>query len=354
MAKIRKLQENGTTIYPVTDTKAIFSNGTRTKLNDELSAMNTNIDSKARTATVVVAASNSTQKSKDAADYVCDGTADQSEITSALSALQSTGGKIVFLEGTYSISSEFTISKNVVFEGMGDATSFSVSGSFARTSSAINVTFRDIKITANSISKYLYKGGGSDNVLLDNVTLTMTATGAHNLQTADTQAAFINSKSFTAVKSRITVGASSSIHTSSVVGCFAVAEIAASSDVSGSVNISDCRIDLNGQYGRIHIVRKYMHATNCNIFSQSDRDTSNCGVIGGLGNMISDSTINFGGTVSISNFDAPITDGHFVNTRLYAPKAKVYGSGGHGSRFVCCLLHNVSTLSSESSLNAEY
>lgn len=53
-----------------------------------------------RSTTVVVAASDSSAKSKDQADYVCDGTNDEVEIQAGITA--GAGGKIVLLEGNYS------------------------------------------------------------------------------------------------------------------------------------------------------------------------------------------------------------------------------------------------------------
>ena len=76
--------------------------------------------SKSRTATLVVAASDSSVKANTAADYVCDGTSDQTEINDAISALPAGGGKIVLLEGTYNINDKIIVSKaNVTIQGMG-------------------------------------------------------------------------------------------------------------------------------------------------------------------------------------------------------------------------------------------
>lgn len=69
-----------------------------------------------RSATIVIASKNGYSKSNTLADYVCDGIDDQTEIKNAIAALPSAGGKIVFMEGTYNISSEFTIDKNVVIK----------------------------------------------------------------------------------------------------------------------------------------------------------------------------------------------------------------------------------------------
>lgn len=54
-----------------------------------------------RTATLVVAANDSSAKSKAQADYVCDGTDDQVEIQAAIDALPAGGGTIALLEGTF-------------------------------------------------------------------------------------------------------------------------------------------------------------------------------------------------------------------------------------------------------------
>jgi parallel beta-helix repeat protein len=61
-------------------------------------------------ATVVVAASDSKQSSKDNADYVCDGTADEVEIENALADLATAGsGEVVLMEGTYDIDDTINI-----------------------------------------------------------------------------------------------------------------------------------------------------------------------------------------------------------------------------------------------------
>lgn len=76
-----------------------------------------------RSATYVIAASNSLYKSRVRADYVCDGTSDQMEINNAISALPSGGGKVVLMEGTYNISGSINVNKdNVTIEGMGNGT----------------------------------------------------------------------------------------------------------------------------------------------------------------------------------------------------------------------------------------
>lgn len=55
------------------------------------------------------------------ADYRCDGSNDTTMFQNAIDALPF-GGKIVVLEGTYTISSALTCNKNVIIEGMGNGT----------------------------------------------------------------------------------------------------------------------------------------------------------------------------------------------------------------------------------------
>lgn len=67
--------------------------------------------------------SSSTSKHMLTADYYCSGTNDQTVINNAISALPSTGGKIVLLEGTYNISGQINVNKpNVTICGMGNST----------------------------------------------------------------------------------------------------------------------------------------------------------------------------------------------------------------------------------------
>jgi hypothetical protein len=72
-----------------------------------------------RSATLVIAASDSSAKSKAQADYVCDGIDDQDEINAAITAISTTGGVIQLLEGNFSVSGEITGSRAVMIRGMG-------------------------------------------------------------------------------------------------------------------------------------------------------------------------------------------------------------------------------------------
>ncbi|MBA7580053.1 hypothetical protein ES708_21939 [subsurface metagenome] len=72
-----------------------------------------------RLATLVVAANNSTAKSKAQADYVCDGTNDHVEIQAALDALPATGGEVRLLEGTYNIEVSLVLDSYQTLRGCG-------------------------------------------------------------------------------------------------------------------------------------------------------------------------------------------------------------------------------------------
>ncbi|MFA7169266.1 MAG: hypothetical protein WC178_00205 [Candidatus Paceibacterota bacterium] len=70
-----------------------------------------------RSATFVVAASDSSELSKQQADYVCDGVDDQIEIQAAIDALPSGGGTITLSSGSFFQSSPITITKPTAFSG---------------------------------------------------------------------------------------------------------------------------------------------------------------------------------------------------------------------------------------------
>lgn len=72
-----------------------------------------------RSATIVIAASDSSEKSKAQADYVCDGVNDQVEITAAMEALPAAGGLILLSEGTFSINDMIVPLNYVHIKGAG-------------------------------------------------------------------------------------------------------------------------------------------------------------------------------------------------------------------------------------------
>jgi parallel beta-helix repeat protein len=75
-----------------------------------------------RTARFVIGTSTAGWTAADC-DYLCDGTADQTEINAAITALPETGGEIVILDGTYNIAARINVNKNnVSIRGNGNAT----------------------------------------------------------------------------------------------------------------------------------------------------------------------------------------------------------------------------------------
>jgi len=75
-----------------------------------------------RTATFVVAASDSMVQDKAMADYVCDGVNDHVEIQAALDALPATGGEVKLLDGTYRIEVSLVLDSYQTLRGCGRST----------------------------------------------------------------------------------------------------------------------------------------------------------------------------------------------------------------------------------------
>ncbi len=74
------------------------------------------------TATRVVAASNSSFLGRMQADYVCDGVDDHVELQAAVDALPSGGGKVLLLEGTFTIGASIELGDYTTMEGQGFGT----------------------------------------------------------------------------------------------------------------------------------------------------------------------------------------------------------------------------------------
>ncbi len=129
------------------------------------------------TASVVVAASDSSDKHKYQADYVCDGTADDVEINAALSQVEAAGGGTAFLTaGSYTLVDTIKIPSEVTLAGEGAATKLAFDTSvgdktmitndcdytFAQRHSTgnKNITIRDMYIDGDKDNR----GTGADSV----------------------------------------------------------------------------------------------------------------------------------------------------------------------------------------------
>jgi hypothetical protein len=68
---------------------------------------------------IVVAASDSPDRSESECDYVCDGTDDHVEIQAAIDGLPGDGGRVTLLGGTYTIRASITLCNGLILEGQG-------------------------------------------------------------------------------------------------------------------------------------------------------------------------------------------------------------------------------------------
>ncbi len=154
----------------------LYDSGSSGTIND---AGTDTMLSEYRAATFIVAAADS--KHKFEADYRCDGTADGVQINAALNALPATGGKVVLLDGTFTIVDPITVPKNkVTLEGQGRSTFIDGDG-LATTEHGITMTGRDDCVVRNLTIQTQDGGGktchcifiedGSDNFLIEGVTV---------------------------------------------------------------------------------------------------------------------------------------------------------------------------------------
>lgn len=147
------------------------------KVGVNSSAVTTSLDYKInqlnRAATFVVAASDAPAKIKAAADYVCDGTADQVEINAALAALNADWGMVLLTEGTFNVAASVTIQKHstmLMGHGTGNRSSAAQGGrgTFIKAATGLTtavilvqnatndhpvygVTIRDLNVDGNSV-----------------------------------------------------------------------------------------------------------------------------------------------------------------------------------------------------------
>lgn len=75
-----------------------------------------------RGATLLVAASNASAKQRAQADFLCDGTSDEAQITAAIAALPASGGTILLSEGTFNIVTGIALGNYVTLRGQGYGT----------------------------------------------------------------------------------------------------------------------------------------------------------------------------------------------------------------------------------------
>lgn len=128
--------------------------------------------SDSKTASIIVAASNSPQAVKDGAQYIATGTNDQTTINNALTA--AAGGKVYLAEGTYTISASINIPNNTTLAGAGTGTIVTIpngqNGTYAMLTNASTpgsgFTIRDFTINGNSANQ---TSGVTDGIYLNTV-----------------------------------------------------------------------------------------------------------------------------------------------------------------------------------------
>ncbi|MCL0073115.1 right-handed parallel beta-helix repeat-containing protein [Dehalococcoidia bacterium] len=121
-----------------------------------------------RTATIVVAASDSSPQSKAQADFVADGVDDQVEIQAAIDALPAGGGRVLLMEGTFIIAPDkafkghlagIILPSNTTLEGQGISTVLRLVDGFPSwnfiiaTSGAKNAHVRALRIDQNATNQ---------------------------------------------------------------------------------------------------------------------------------------------------------------------------------------------------------
>lgn len=113
----------------------------------------------ARTATLVVAASDADGESYKAADYRCDGTADDVQILAAIAALPAVGGIVQLTEGTFTIGASIALDSETTLQGHGMMTVIKVEDAHGSTINAVaantktGLKIRDLVIDGNQANQ---------------------------------------------------------------------------------------------------------------------------------------------------------------------------------------------------------
>ena len=127
-----------------------------------------------KAATLIVAASNS--MSKELADYVCDGIADNVEIQAAIDALPAGGGKVLLLEGNFSLTTSIDPCSGLELRGQGPATVLTWDGAdggaiIADSGAPDDIRITDMKFDMNAKGFIQINGGGS-RIRIDHLNVT--------------------------------------------------------------------------------------------------------------------------------------------------------------------------------------
>lgn len=138
--------------------------------------------SRHRPVTYVIAANNSKTSEKECADYVCDGTADEVEINTAL-ALMTNGGVLILLPGTFYLAGDITISyPYTTIEGSCRVgTSISAGGYSIRNNGNDYVVLSDFTFSSNSGTTQMIYFTNTDNCIISNIVINNTTTNKDSI-----------------------------------------------------------------------------------------------------------------------------------------------------------------------------
>lgn len=162
----------------------VLSTLNTTNKTDLVSAINENVSQLAEianAATIVIAASDSSDNMKKHANFVCDGVDDQVEINAAITMLTANGGKILLSDGTFNISASIEIQRSfVTLEGQnfGEASIvYDQEGFGTKLKGATGVNI--VEIYAPSTASYRNRGIQIKNLQISGEARTDTSIGLH-------------------------------------------------------------------------------------------------------------------------------------------------------------------------------
>jgi parallel beta-helix repeat protein len=134
-----------------------------------------------RVATLFVAASDSHEKCRAQADYICDGVADEVQINAALADLPAVGGRVVLSEGRFVLADPITFPDDLItVEGQGSATeidgdglatgehAFVISG---RVNCQILNLYVHTQAAGGKTCHCVFAEDGADNLVIDRVNI---------------------------------------------------------------------------------------------------------------------------------------------------------------------------------------
>lgn len=125
--------------------------GTKLQLGGDIAGTIATPLAKSRTATKTVGPAGA------AADYVCDGTADNVEIQAAIDSVTAEGGIVFVRPGTYTLDTSILLKSNVTLQGAGFKTIFlladAVNAPTVDINGVSNASFNDIAINGNRINQ---------------------------------------------------------------------------------------------------------------------------------------------------------------------------------------------------------